>query len=71
MSHQGTICTGGHARLVGELVAARAHEAELERVVRIAGGAAMFPTALAAGVREVDDRDVRQLELGPGVAVAP
>lgn len=71
LSHQGTIFTGGHARLVGDPVATGAHEAELERIIREAGSTAMLAAALAAGVVEVDNRDVRQVELGPGVAIAP
>lgn len=56
---------------MGEPAAARTPEAELDRVVREAGSAAMPAAALGAGVRIVDYRHVRQLEIGPGVAETP
>lgn len=69
LSYQGTVSVGGHARLVGKIVSARAHEAELKRVVREVV-TAVVAAALAASVRAVEEGDVRQLEICPVVSVA-
>ncbi len=68
-SYQGTIGAGGHARLVGKVVSARAHEAELKRVVREVL-TAVVTASLAASVRVVEEWVVRQLKVCPVVAVA-
>ena len=70
-SHQ-VACVVRHlGRLLRQLVATRAPEAELQRVVGVVGGIAVLLAAVVARLAELVHRHVRESEAVPGVAEAP